>query len=64
MVAHWDLFGKILKKDKNYWNERFALLAKVRNPMVHNRMSVVTPVEQKMFQVYCDELMEILHATT
>lgn len=60
MASHWDVFGKLLKKDKNYWNERFSLLAKVRNPMVHNRMSVVTPVEQRAFQLYCDEIMEIL----
>ncbi|MGP2440523.1 ATP-binding protein [Streptomyces sp. JW3] len=60
MASHWDLFGPFLKKDKNYWNERFTLLAKVRNPMVHNRMSVVTTVEQRAFQVYCDEIMEML----
>ncbi|WP_107500660.1 ATP-binding protein [Streptomyces sp. Ru62] len=60
MASHWDLFGPLLKKDKNHWNERFSLLAKVRNPMVHNRMSVVTPVEQRTFQLYCDELMEML----
>ncbi|MFI2432795.1 ATP-binding protein [Streptomyces sp. NPDC018693] len=63
MASHWDLFGKLLKKDKSYWNERFSLLAKVRNPMVHNRMSVVTPVEQRTFQVYCDEIMEMLDAS-
>lgn len=60
MASHWDLFGRFLKKDKSYWNERFSLLAKVRNPMVHNRMSVVTAVEQRTFQVYCDEIMEML----
>ncbi|WP_406859543.1 ATP-binding protein [Streptomyces sp. HUAS MG47] len=60
MASHWDVFGKLLGKDKAYWSERFSLLAKVRNPMVHNRMSVVTPVEQRMFGVYCEELMELL----
>jgi hypothetical protein len=60
MASHWDLFGKILGKDKNYWSGRFALMAKVRNPMVHNRMSVVTSMEQRTFQLYCDELLEIL----
>ncbi|MFC8078105.1 ATP-binding protein [Streptomyces sp. NPDC057307] len=63
MASHWDLFGRLLKKDKGYWNERFSLLAKVRNPMVHNRMSVVTPVEQRTFQLYCDEIMEMLDKT-
>ncbi|MGV9313663.1 ATP-binding protein [Streptomyces sp. NPDC003691] len=63
MASHWDLFGPLLKKDKAYWNERFSLLAKVRNPMVHNRMSVVTPVEQRTFQVYCEEIMELLDGT-
>ncbi|MFJ5218927.1 ATP-binding protein [Streptomyces sp. NPDC088354] len=60
MASHWDIFGGILGKDKSYWNERFSLLAKVRNPMVHNRMEVVTSVEQRMFHLYCDELMELL----
>ncbi|MEE1929513.1 ATP-binding protein [Streptomyces sp. TRM 70351] len=63
MASHWDLFGRLWKKDKGYWNERFSLLAKVRNPMVHNRMAVVTPLEQRTFGVYCDEIMEVLDQT-
>ncbi|MGW2127529.1 hypothetical protein STPH2_6436 [Streptomyces sp. KO7888] len=60
MASHWDVFGKLLGRDKAYWETRFALLAKVRNPMVHNRMGVVTPLEQSMFRTYCDELMAVL----
>lgn len=60
MASHWDVFGKLLGRDKAYWEVRFALLAKVRNPMVHNRMGVVTPLEQSMFRTYCDELMAVL----
>jgi hypothetical protein len=61
MASHWDIFGKIINGDKKYWSERFSLLAKVRNPMVHNRMSVVTPMDQRKFQLYCDELRELLN---
>ncbi|WP_119728154.1 AAA family ATPase [Thermomonospora amylolytica] len=64
MASHWDIFGRVLKRDRNYWNERFSLLAKVRNPMVHNRMSVVTPMEQRKFQLYCDEIREVLGAAS
>jgi hypothetical protein len=37
MASHWDVFGKLLGRDKAYWEARFVLLAKVRNPMVEKR---------------------------
>jgi hypothetical protein len=60
MASYWDIFGKILGHDKKYWNERFELLSKVRNPMVHNRMLAVTPAERELFEAYCVEILEIL----
>ena len=60
IASYWDRFGKILGHDKKYWNDRFELLSKVRNPMVHNRMLAVTPAERELFHAYCTEILEVL----
>jgi hypothetical protein len=60
IASYWDQFGKILGHDKKYWNDRFELLSKVRNPMVHNRMLAVTPAERELFHAYCAEILELL----
>jgi len=60
MASHWDLFSPILKKDKAYWRERFAVLTKVRNPMAHSRVNAVGPTDLRLFEAYCAELMDIV----
>ncbi|MBQ1027982.1 AAA family ATPase [Micromonospora sp. C95] len=62
VAARWDLFGSVFGHDKRYWNDRFELLAKVRNPMAHNRMLMVTPTERNLFQSYCMEILDMLTA--
>ncbi|MER6105470.1 AAA family ATPase [Streptomyces sp. NPDC001832] len=60
MAKHWDLFGPVLGKQKGYWAERFDVLAKVRNPIAHNRMNALTPADRSLFQAYCAELLALL----
>jgi Swt1-like HEPN len=60
MASYWDLFGKLMGHDKKYWNDRFELLSKVRNPMVHNRLLAVTSAERELFHAYCLEILELL----
>ena len=58
---HWDLFGQILKKDKNHWTQHFQFLAKVRNPMAHNRADkVLAPHERTVAEGYCREIIYLL----
>ncbi|WP_127360883.1 Swt1 family HEPN domain-containing protein [Actinacidiphila soli] len=60
IASYWEYFGKLLGRDKKYWNDRFEILSKVRNPMAHNRMSVITSAERGLFHAYCDEIQELL----
>src|SRR5262249_23305845 len=56
----WPVFRGALGHDTRYWNDRFELFAKVRNPMAHNRISAVSSAERQTFLGYCEELMELL----
>lgn len=60
MSSHWGLFAPIMKKNKQYWRERFVLLKKVRNPMAHSRAHSVGAADLKLFDVYCTELLELI----
>lgn len=52
-----DLFqGKEQQKNKNYWAERFQLLAKIRNPLAHNRTHSVSEYDMTLTQAYCQEI--------
>lgn len=58
---HWNLFGQILGKDKNYWTQRFQFLATVRNPMAHNRADkVLAQHERTVAEGYCREIIYLL----
>jgi hypothetical protein len=60
ITAHWNLFQPILKQDKNYWNQRFQLLAKLRNPMAHIRDEVIEQHERQIAEGYCQEILYLL----
>jgi hypothetical protein len=59
MNHFWDDFRPLLgNKAKAYWETRFQVLARVRNPLAHNR-----PVEKKDIveaEEYCHELLNLL----
>lgn len=60
IAAHWNSFGKIIKQDKKYWQDRFQLLAKLRNPMAHIRDEVIQEHERQIAEGYCQEILCIL----
>jgi hypothetical protein len=53
----WSLFSSIFGKDKNYWGQRKELLAKVRNPLAHNRPTVLQEHERITAEGYCREIL-------
>ena len=61
MNVEWkEIFGPILGKDKNYWEQRAQLLSKVRNPLAHLRDSVLAEHERQLAEGYCKEILAAL----
>ena len=58
---NWAQFEPVLKHDPDYWQERFALLDKVRNPMAHSREHSVEAHERQIAEGYCREIKHILN---
>lgn len=58
--AEWKFFGPIFGKDQAYWNQRFALLSKIRNPLAHNRNNVLQEYERQIAEGYCKEILTTL----
>jgi len=58
--AAWENFNSSFKREKNYWKERFALLAKVRTPYAHSRDFVIPEHEITNAQGYCQEILSVI----
>ncbi|MDG6249556.1 Swt1 family HEPN domain-containing protein [Methanocalculus sp.] len=52
------IFKDIFYKDKNYWAQKVELLAKIRNPLAHNRFDCVSESEKINAEGYCKEILE------
>lgn len=63
IFAEWNSFFKaIFGKDKPYWDQRAQLLAKIRNPLAHNRDKALYDYERQIAEGYCKEIFAILKA--
>lgn len=60
IFAEWNAFKSKLRKDKNYWAQHAQLLAKIRNPLAHNRDEVLYEHERQIAEGYCKEILGIL----
>lgn len=60
IFAEWNEFKSIFGKDRNYWDQRSQLLAKVRNPLAHNRDQFIYEHEKKIAEGYCKEILQVL----
>lgn len=63
IFAEWGTFKAIWGKDKNYWDQRAKLLAKIRNPLAHNRDETLHEHERLVAEGYCREILEALRQT-
>ncbi len=60
IFAEWNkTFKAVLGQDKGYWNTRKEFLAKIRNPLAHNRNTVLLPYEKDTAAGYCKEIVTI-----
>lgn len=60
IFSEWNLFKTIFGKDKGYWDQRAQLLAKIRNPLAHNRDQILYSHEKQIAEGYCLEILEVL----
>jgi len=59
LFAEWNTFKSVLGKDKSYWDQRAQLLAKIRNPLAHNRDEVLYDYERQIAEGYCKEILSL-----
>ena len=60
MFAEWNTFKEYLGYDKNYWSQRSQLLAKIRNPLAHNRDESLYDYERQIAEGYCKEILTLI----
>ncbi len=60
MHNHWSLFEHIMRHDSKTWQDRFALLQKLRNPASHSREldDLVSEIELSQANDYCREIIK------
>lgn len=61
IFREWNSFKDILGVDKQYWEQRASLLAKVRNPLAHNRDESLREYERQIAEGYCNEILNKLN---
>lgn len=59
IFAEWSSFKSILGKDKNHWSQRSNLLARIRNPLAHNRNRALYDHERTIAEGYCQEILAL-----
>ncbi len=60
IFAEWNTFKAFFGRDKSYWDQRAQLLAKIRNPLAHNRDQAVYDYERQIAEGYCKEILTVL----
>ncbi len=60
--THWKAFQPLLKQTEAYWEQRFGLLARIRNPVAHNRDEVLALHERQIAEGYCREILHWIEA--
>lgn len=57
MQTDWAWFSNIFGKQLNYWKLKFDLLAKVRNPLAHNKENILRDFEKQNTIGFCGEII-------
>lgn len=60
IFAEWNNFKSVFGKDKNYWDQRAQLLAKIRSPLAHNRDESLYDYERQIVEGYCKEILKLV----
>lgn len=60
IFSEWITFEPVFGKDTNYWGQHLQLIAKIRNPLAHNRLDVLTDYEKEIAEGYCKEILMMI----
>lgn len=58
MVNDWSWFCQILKGQKTVWKAKFDQLARIRNPLAHNKKNILKDFELDGARSSCKEIIE------
>ncbi len=58
MRVEWKWFKEIFGKEATDWKQKFDVLAKVRNPLAHNKENILKDFERDEAKAYCKEIVE------
>jgi len=61
IFAEWSIFKATFGKDKTYWAQRSDLLAKIRNPLAHNRDKALYDYERLISEGYLKEILRVIN---
>ncbi|KHD75597.1 hypothetical protein MB27_21445 [Actinoplanes utahensis] len=62
MVLHWQQVEPYFGRAEAEWRQRIELIAKVRNPMAHNRNAGTSPTLMEHFRIACRDILHWLAA--
>lgn len=60
MRVEWQWFKQIFGKEANEWKAKFDLLAKIRNPLAHNKENILKEYEKDNATGYCKEIVSLI----
>ncbi|MDX2302514.1 MAG: ATP-binding protein [Microscillaceae bacterium] len=62
MRVEWAWFKNIFGKEANEWKPKFDLLARIRNPLAHNKENILKDFERNDAMGYCQEIIHKIDA--
>jgi len=64
MQVEWKWFKPIFGKEAIDWKQKFDILAKIRNPLAHNKENILKEFERNTAKAYCTEIIEKIDSWT
>ncbi|MEA3450809.1 MAG: hypothetical protein U9Q83_02780 [Bacteroidota bacterium] len=57
MQVEWSWFKEVFGKDMQHWKAKFDVLARIRNPLAHNKENILKGFEKNQAKAYCEEII-------
>ncbi len=57
MRVEWNWFKQIFGREFKEWKPKFDFLAKIRNPLAHNKENILKEFEKNQAKAYCEEII-------
>jgi AAA+ ATPase superfamily predicted ATPase len=57
MTTDWSWFGQVFGMQMNDWRPKFQFLARIRNPLAHNKENILKDFEKDIAKGFCEEII-------